>query len=62
MLAAAIAVLADQADMEPNPADVEDLARAIHAAKRCSGDPTEGDREAARTALLWMRDRETRDA
>jgi hypothetical protein len=44
---------------EPDPADVDALAAAIHAGTGCcDGAPSENHRSAARTALRWMKDRE----
>jgi hypothetical protein len=62
-LAAVIAARADAADMEPDPAEVGDLARVIHAAAcpGCADAPPGEDLAAARTALRWMRDREVRN-
>lgn len=59
--AAALVVLADQADAEPDAAEVEELAREIHASGPYAGmalNPSGDERDAARTALLWMRKRE----
>lgn len=65
--AAALAVLADRADAEPDPGDVDELAAAIRSglypdSERIGLRPGESDRVAARTALRWMRDREARNA
>lgn len=61
--AAAVAVaLADLKD-EPDPAEVDSLAMAVHGARCEGGDgcewaPTIDDRNTARAALKWMRERE----
>lgn len=60
-LAAVLVALADQAEAEPDPAEVEELAEAIRAAihpdaPRLGLRPTDSDRIAARTALQWKRE------
>jgi hypothetical protein len=58
-IAAILAACADEAEPEPDPADVDALAAAIHAGTGCcDGAPSENHRSAARTALRWMKDRE----
>jgi hypothetical protein len=57
------AALADRADAEPDPADVDDLAAVIRhelypGSERTGLRPSGSDRTAARAALRWMRDRE----
>lgn len=58
---AVLAAMADASENEPDPAEVEELARAIHG-HRCTGACDEGpdslDRTSAEAALRWMRDRE----
>lgn len=59
--AAVLAAYADLAELEPDPAEVDELAREIHKSNpyaRISPDPGDDERSAARTALLWMRKRE----
>lgn len=65
-LAAYIAAYAGQADAEPDPVEVEELAARIRSEIHPDSDrlglrPSESDRIAARAALRWMRDREARD-
>jgi hypothetical protein len=57
-LAANIAALADFAEAQPDPAEVEELAEAIRTAHHPdSGRPGDGDRTAARAALRWFREK-----
>lgn len=61
-LAAMIVALADSVRPEPDPGDVDELAKvmrlAIHPGSgRLGLGPTDGDRTAAAAALKWMRDR-----
>ncbi len=60
-LGAALAVHADAAEAEPDPAEVEELAVVLHADRRCCvGGPSDSDRNAARAVLLagWKREPE----
>jgi hypothetical protein len=57
-LAAFAVTLADEAESEPDPAEVEELAAAIRTGLHPdSGRPGEPDRMAARAALRWFRDK-----
>jgi len=55
-LAARIAILADEAEDEPDPAEIEELAELL----REHGDCASLRWEAARAALRWMRDKQQR--
>jgi hypothetical protein len=58
-MAAVLVAYADEADAEPDPAEVEELAGEMSAdVRRIGGSPPEEWRIAARAALRWMRDRE----
>jgi hypothetical protein len=64
-IAAALAVMADEAESEPDPAEVEELARVIRAdlyppSESIGLRPGESDRTAARAALRWMKDKQQR--
>lgn len=57
--AASLAALADEAESDPDPAEVKALAEEIRSdVSRIGGNPTEAFEIAARTALRWMRERE----
>jgi hypothetical protein len=61
--AAVIAAYADEADADPDPAEVEELAAFIRSAHHPdSGKPGDSDRTAARAALRGMQNREARNA
>jgi hypothetical protein len=53
--AAVLAVLADEAEAEPDPEEVDELAAALMAAHNPSAMGIEGARPFARTALRWMK-------
>ena len=60
-MAATAVALADEPEFAPG--DVDGLAGALHAVEcGCREGPTESNRDTARAALRWMRDRGARDA
>jgi hypothetical protein len=64
--AAALVALADEAEAEPDPAEVEALAKAMHIAvcesgTRCVQKPEDDELKRARTAIRWMNARGTAD-
>lgn len=56
--AAVLMAYADAAEPEPDPAEVRELARVLHAADCCGGDPSNDNLKMARAALLagWKRE------
>jgi len=64
-LAASLAFLADEAESQPDPAEVEELAALIRSelyphSEAVGLGPSEADRTAARAVLRWMKDKQQR--
>jgi hypothetical protein len=62
-MAGVLAALAGEAEAEPDPTEVDDLAAAIRAEFQGDGTPpTEWEKKTARAALRWFKNQESRDA